>query len=368
MTYATHNRFPIHRLLTAVWPLFLMMMILTACAEEADFSGDAGTSDIKTPNSADGSTPNDEPLPSGADPLPGAEDIPQNCTDQHRALRIAFVVDNSGSMSCKPGTVKTSTQDVCGTDPIKENSPHGGVGFTDRQNAIFSAITRTIARDNATRKINAEFVGSSFGISSFPRDGKSMDGLNNSVYHSGTGAVLPEILTNTSAMGETSAFQDSLWNLMSFTHLPEGPTPYSTAIKGAKKLLENRDPLDKRSDVVMLITDGLPTDDKPSDVIRAREELGKDVTLIILSLYQPGKSRDEQNAPAKSTLEKAWNEPTIQWGHKPGNNDGFADFQSYWQALIDLPGKVADNVVEINGSDNLDATMDQVLGSVQTCQ
>lgn len=368
MTDTITRKIPFHLLLAWTWPMVIMAMTLTACSEEAGFNGDAGTKEISSPGTADGSTPSTEPFPSGTDPLPGAEDIPQNCTDQHRALRIAFVVDNSGSMSCKPGSVKTSSQDVCGTDPIKENSPRGGIGFTDRQNAIFAAITRTIAKDNATRKINSEFVGSSFGISSFPRDGKSMDGLNNSVYHSGIGSVLPDTLTNTSAMGETEAFQDSLWNLMSFTHMPEGPTPYATALRGARKLLENRDPQDKRSDVVMLITDGLPTDDKPSDVVRAREELGKDVKLIILSLYQPGKSRDEQNAPAKDTLQKAWNEPSIMWGHKSGNNDGFADFQAYWQALIDLPEKVADEVVEINGSDNLEATMDSVLGSVQTCQ
>lgn len=353
-------------------PLVVTALLTTlgilGCADEKNFSGDSGTKTTQVPQSADSNNPGDEAVPGDKDPLPGAEDIPQNCTNQHRALRIAVVVDNSGSMSCKPGTVKTASQDVCGTDPIKENSPRGGIGFTDRQQAIFSAITRTIEKDNEARKLNSDFRGSAFGISSFPRDGKTLDGLNNNSFYSGNNGVLPSVLTDTNAMSGDEPFKDGLWKLMDFTYMPEGSTPYTTALNGAKTLLANRAPDDKRSDVVLFITDGLPTDNKPSDVIKAREALGSDVTVIILSLYQPGKSRDEQNAPAKDTLQKGWNEPSIMWGHKAGNNDGFADFTAYWNTLLELPGKISNEMIEINGSDNLDATMDKVLGSIQTCQ
>lgn len=343
------------------WPLILSQFIAASCAEKAEFNGESSTGPQQ---SIDGS-PNPEAFP--GDPVPGGEDIPQNCTNQHRALRIAIVVDNSGSMSCKPGSVKSSTNDVCGTDPIKENSPHGGIGYTDRQKAIFSAITRTISQDAKARGSNPDFPGSSFGISSFPRDGKTLDGLNNSVFHSGPGAAIPSLLANTRDLSESSDFQDALWNLLAFTHAPDGATPYATALRGAQKILATRNDNDKRSDVVLFITDGLPTDSRPSEVVKVRQELGAKTKVILLSLYQPGKSRDEQNAPAKKSLEDAWNNPSIQWGHKPGNNDGFTDFGSYWQALIGLPAQVADEQVDINGSENLDDAMDRILGAVQKC-
>ena len=156
--------------------------------------------------------------------------------------------------------------------------------------------------------------------------------------------------------------------MLKFTHKPAGATPYEVAFKGAHDLLKaGRNPQDPRPDVVLFITDGLPTDQRPSLVRAARAMLGA-TPVILFSLYEPGKNSETQNAPAKSTLSDGWNSPTLQWGDRPNENDGYPNFESYWKELLKLPSEVSNSVIEVEGSQKLNAELDRILGVLQSCK
>ncbi len=229
-------------------------------------------------------------------------------------------------------------------------------------------ILTTINEDQKSRGQNPEFLGSSFGLSSFPFDGSSAAGLAKSRFHSGQGSVLPEMMTETNSLKADAAYEESLWNLLSFTHSPQGSTPYKTALEGAAQLLGHSSSADPRQKVVLLITDGLPSDNKPSEVLAARNQLGSDTIVVILSIYSPGKNIEQQNAAAKSSLKEAWDDPAIMWGRQESGNDGFAGFDDYWAKLLGLPNEISDQQFDIDGSENLESAIKDILGQIQSCE
>jgi hypothetical protein len=300
---------------------------------------------------------------------PAGEDIPETCSNKHRALRLTIVVDNSGSNACDPNKVYDPTaEQICGTDPKKKNDGERDGVYTDRQKAIHQLITKTVSEDNRAREKNPDFVGSAFGLTSFPFDG-SAAGLAKSKIHSGDGSVLPGLMTESKSINLGNDFETGLWNLLKFTHTSGGATPYKTALEGAKKVVhESNDPADPRAKVVLFITDGIPTDQRPSTVVEARKALGDDVHVILLSLYIPGNSLEAQNAPAKNSLKEAWDSPTKNWGRQPNNNDGFNAFEDYWNRLLALPNEISNNAFDIQGSSGLTQAIDTILERIQTCQ
>ncbi len=324
-----------------------------------------------TPNTGGPGSP---PTVGGPIVVPGTvAGTKETCTDNYRALRIALVIDNTGSNNCnKNGEIQNPNfqtgESYCGTDPVKGNSPRpDGKGFTDRQNAIFQTVVRVAELDKKAIEKNSAFLGTELGLLSFPLDA-SFAGLGQNKFYSGNFPVLPKTMTNTKEITVDEKYKTDLWELLTFTHRPDGMTPYRTALEGAKKLLrDTKQPGDQRLDVVLFITDGLPTDQQPSLVRKAREDI-KDIPVYLMSIYSPGADAETQNAPAKKSLSDAWNDPTKRWGHVDGANDGFANFDAYWSALLKLPKELATgDVINIQGSENLTKEIDRVLGVLQSC-
>lgn len=338
-----------------------------SCAKPAQFQG--ATNLASTDPVSQGET-----VPYVPPPLPP-------CKDESRAIRIALVVDNTGSNSCLskdnpgvdpiniPNGIQDPNKGLCGTDPVRAGGPPlaNGRGFTQRQNAIYETVLRIIDMDAKARESNPAFQGSEIGLSSFPFD-RTLDGLGKSVFHSGQGNVFPQLMTNTKDMQPTEEFKNNLWALLHFTHMPQGMTPYATGIEGGKHLLSTgRSPTESRPELVLFITDGLPTDQQPSRVKAAKDALGPDVPLIVLSVFEKGKDVEKQNAPAKASLKGYWDSSDFLWGHNPAGNDGFPDFEAYWRALTGTPKAVATQYIEIQGAENLQSALDKVLGAFKSC-
>lgn len=290
------------------------------------------------------------------------------CKGVEEPIRLAIVVDNTGSNNCTPGKPQNPAKGLCGTDPIKPNAPTGDKGgYTDRQFAIWSLVTKIVKEENKRTKEDKQFLGSDIGLVSFPR-GASEEAVQQNVFHSGDGGVLPKLMSNVTTIQDLDRFQKDFWSLLRFTHYPDGLTMYRTALLGALRLLgaERRDD-DKRKSAVIFITDGLPTDERPSLVKETREKF-KDTTLVTLSLYEPGTSLEEQSNPAKATLQTLWNSER-KWAHRPGESDGYKDneFERYWADLGKLPGEISDAVIPVEGSENLSEKLEDALSIVSGC-
>lgn len=295
--------------------------------------------------------------------------VAETCTEEYRAMRVAFVVDNTGSNSCERyrGKIQDGSGGYCGTDPVRGSSPRNdGEGYTERQNAIYEAILNIAANDQKAIEKNANFPGTDVGIISFPQDANSLSKFKEI---SGNNSILPGLMTNVKDLKVTDDFKTKLWSLLKFTHSPDGATPYKTALEGAIRLLkENRAASETRSDIVFFITDGLPTDEQPSKVKEVRAKLGKETPVIFFSIYSPGKNTEQQNAPAKESLRQAWSNPQLEWGHRAGVNDGFAGFDQYWSALLGLPKEISDAFIEVSDPMKLKTEINQALGVLRTCK
>lgn len=289
-------------------------------------------------------------------PLP--DETLEACRGRHKPLRIAFVIDNSGSNSATPGEPQAGNV-MRGTDPIRQDSQHRL--YTARQRAVFQTIIHLAQLDQKLQSESPVAVGSQIGLAYFPSS-RSAASSGNFTVVSGKGP-LPEVMTETSKVALTPDGMQQVWDMLTFTHDPAGMTPYLSAMEAAKKLLDsNRKAEDTRPDVVMLVTDGLPSDPELEPVRTLRSSFAG-ARIVLLSMYQPGFSTEEQNAPAKNGLKIAWD--TQNWGTKE-----FDSFETYWAALLRLPGQLignAENEIRVYGAEQLVKKMDTKLFEVLSC-
>lgn len=290
------------------------------------------------------------------------------CQDAYRAARIVFVIDNTESNGAKPGVIGF---DQKGTDEVKSfsnrprllDAPEMKIfaqqdRYTHRQLAVYQSIVRLRQAAVAARSKNPDFEGIDVGVAHFPASAKD---LSNAVFHHGEKTGLPFPMTELSSINGNEEWNRKIWDMLSFTHESAGITPYITAYNAAKELLlspRNRKSKDNRPMFMMFITDGLPTDSKPQDIIAARRELGKETTVKLLSIYRQKEDDLEQNAAAKETLKKLYTE------HKFGRD--FSDFEDYWNAMKKIPNskEVSDSYTQINTarvSDSLLSHLEQIL-------
>lgn len=296
------------------------------------------------------------------------------CAGKHKALRVAFIVDNSESHGFKDGVVQDPAQgNLAGTDPvINKPSPRGqSEPHTDRQSALFEVINRMAALDQESLKKNPQFIGSEVGIAYFP-GGPAYNDIEKSIKVSGVGAsVLPKAMTNLKEVQADDAFKLGLWNDLKFTHYPIGVTPYLTGLTAARDLLKStRQADDPREDIIIFLTDGLPTDERPSRVVEMRQSVAS-TKVYILSVFKPKNDIVLQNSDARASLKSAFenDSPNYMWARKPQNTDGYQknEFERYWNTLLALPRQISDKTVEFEGSANLKPEIDKILGVEQVC-
>jgi hypothetical protein len=297
---------------------------------------------------------------------------PQNptteCGNKHRGLRMALIIDTSLSMgdpNCRLVVSPNSNVLLQGSDqPRTGNSIRGKTEcFTDRQNAAWHIVTRTALRDKAAEAQNPNFMGSEVGIAQFPEAGvpdsyKKLSGQ----------PPLRNAMTNLGGITADEPFKNDLWTLLQNTYTPTGVTPYRAALAAGRDLLKTgRDPNDPRKDIVFLVTDGIPTDMRPSTVIATREEL-KDVYLIYLYMFDPNVAEAARQQKAKLDMQEAFDKNG--YGRTQGNSDAYGpqDFERYWQDLLALPGKIANARIDVSEPSLLAQKVDEVLDSLQKCE
>jgi|GEM_PF-3402017 len=299
------------------------------------------------------------------------------CGGQHRALRMAIVIDTSSSMG--PATCGTHAQaqmqaaaqngtlELDGSDPARTGTSIRGANecHTDRQNAAWRIVTRTVERDLVAEKANATFMGSEVGLAHFP---KGLTGSDSDTYAKISGEPpLKKAMTNLTSVTLDDTFKNTLWTSLDRTHVQTGVTPYLAALSAGYDLLKTgRDPNDTRKDVLFIITDGLPTDQRPSAVRAARAEL-KDVDVVYLYMFDPKVAEATRQAAAKSALQ---NQFAKGWARQAGNTDGYAagDFEKYWADLIALPDQIATTRIDVTQPSELSAKLDAILESAQVCK
>ena len=296
------------------------------------------------------------------------------CGNKTRATRIALVIDTSESMgpslkdSVKPCDASIgTTQSLPGTDPARiGNSLRGQKEcFTDRQNAGWHIVNRVAELDKEATKINPTYNGSEIGIASFPvriSEGNFQDGYENLSNRD----PLKSRMTNLGGVTLNDGFKSGVWDILKRTHQSGGVTPYAEALKAGRDLLKTgRDPNDPRVDLLFLVTDGLPTDKKPSEVLKIRKEL-TDVKVVYLYMFDPGVAEASRNAVAKSSLKTAF-EGSSKWGQVDGDGYGPQDFEKYWTDLVALPEKISDTRINVDNPNQLVETLDGLLNITQKC-
>ena len=367
------------------------LLIVSACGDEEFDSGSKKIVDkpenvaSANPGGIDtGKDPGDETIPDSAAKRPSDETIPKDasvCSETYEALRIGIVVDNTGSNNSHPGKVQylsaqedggctdaanrvaVSGNSYLGTDSVRcSPSEYQGLGstFTDRQAAIYEIVTRISGLDKEAKAKTAEFLGSDIGISYFPKDAKSKEGVRSAEFLNPSSPMQPadKIITG-------DADKATLWNSMQFTHTPDGLTSYEAAMKGCQTLLGTTAEGDKRKRTCLVITDGLSNDEDPAAVRAARDALG-DMEVIVFSLYIPG----SDEATEQSFVKKLWDNNA--WG-----KDKFNDFNTYWGELKKLPNYIAygsdskpgdkENIIYVEQSSQLKGAIEAVIQAEQKC-
>jgi hypothetical protein len=307
------------------------------------------------------------------------------CTEPVRPLRIAFVIDNTGSNNADPSDVQ-NPKNTSGTDPVKSfsgqfhlldnenlNFLDASDVYTDRQVAVFLAIKKLQKASAEARVKNPDFKGIDVGVAHFPFAPAGLarnapvdeSDLAKHVLHNGAATGLPDVMTDVSKIAYSESWRNQIWNMLKFTHTSRGLTPYATAFEAAYKLLvssEVKKDGDDRPGLMVLITDGLPSDRLPSKIYSARQELGTDTRVAIMSVFQPNANEEQQNKPARDALAKAYDE--YDWG-----KDEYQTFDAYWNALREVPKspKVRDDELEIE-SKNLLTSMDELLNRYLKCK
>jgi hypothetical protein len=309
------------------------------------------------------------------------------CPDKHRPLRVAFVIDNTKSNSETPGVVQTGNK-LKGSDPIKKfsedkyllddpdfkNLNTDGI-YTHRQYAVYKSIRKLQRAGLEARAANPDFKGIDIGVTHFPEAPKfdpadpvksspNEEQMKNPVFHFGPETGLETKMTDVSKIQESPEFSQKVWDLLKFTHHPNGMTPYVTAFSAANTLLnEEKKADDSRQGIMILLTDGLPTDRAPSKIIEARKNLGTGNRVVLLQVYGFGEISDEkQNEGPKKTLAEMFKDGW-KWGQEEHSS-----FETYWKALLAIPNspEVRDDQLQVQ-TNKLNKGLDGLLKYLLKC-
>jgi hypothetical protein len=360
---------------------FLLGLLCVACPK-ANFSGNkpvaTATSDqpsgtVNETNETTGSTfpknPDGSVTGSIKNNIPVNVTKPKNpskecATDNYRALRIVFVIDNSGSMSPPPNLKPTDAQYTSGSDPALEKKTVRGANekATNRQEAIYKIILNSLEKDDAAKKQNPEFIGTDIALAYFPKNANE----DVAVSLAGSPPLSAAAMTPISGISNKAQFLESLWNLLSFTHQGQGRTPYLAALKEGKLLLkDSKKADDTRRDLFVFLTDGLPSDESPSLVRKAKDDL-KDLDIVYLRLYDQKSGGD---STFKAGLKEGFLSSSILWARKPNNPDKYSssEFEKYWKDLIAIPEYLTKNIIQVENSSAIQSSLGNIIGQFQKC-
>jgi hypothetical protein len=322
-----------------------------------------------------GNSPN-EPNPVGPGPTPTAKPTARPtvspgpvCSPRRKPARIAIVIDNSGSHGRSDGELP-QPHETWYTDPVRlgmtATAPQRR--FTLRQKAIHEVVLALSVAESQARALDPRYVGTALGIASFP---KSRDEGNAYTVHSGRGP-LPTPMTNLADVPFDDARGQALWEVLAFTHSPDGITPFAVGLEAARALLaSDRKAVDSRPEHVILVSDGLPTDERPSRVIAARSALGDGVAIHLMNVRKDASTSAEALRTSRDGLRSWFLAPPPEmawpWARNPADNDGYegseAGFNRYWSDLTKLPERIAQKEITVE-IDALRSELGALIGSI----
>jgi hypothetical protein len=313
--------------------IFLILMSCTPTKFIADNKAKVTPPAAVTPAVTDSEpTTSNQVSPTNGNSTPPAT---QTCIAGYKPARIAYIIDNSASHGADPSKqvdydiLKSQGGSFSGTDPLFIGGSVRGKRelFTRRQSAVYQSIM-TIWDIEKKASVSQ---GTDIGLAYFPtgKDSNNRD-LLDPVYVYGNDKILKSKLTSLKDLQlDQDSQKDQVWKLLDFTYKSQGITPYLSGMNAAYNILKtDRNPNDTRQDIVIFITDGLPTDAKLSDVIKRGQDLAPTFISVISLLY------------TTSILDEAKNTSQLIW-NRYNDPDQLGSFAAYWQAVLDTPKKLA---------------------------
>ena len=324
------------------WFLFpLSVAMLTVACTKASFygGGRGGSRDLAT-NSPSNNGPSPAPdLPLDQRAIPGPESNPSSPPSGPNppggpggSPSLPNSPVTPGVPTCKPGQVKTGTQisflidnsnSNASTDcpAAKKIGSFGGVDTfecgeeTSREKAVLAVYD--LLKEFGAGEPADGLASSVVGVTSFP----TVDD-----YVSGYKIQSPFV----AAKGEN---RPQLEKALKFARKPFGLTPYLAAMSSAEDMMKSA-ANDKRSKVVILVTDGEPTDRSAKSVAVKADSLRASGIKVVSVYYNGGMSRSARNATHLSMMtrfEEAYlSRPEGHW-YDQGQ---FGSFDSYARYLV----------------------------------
>jgi hypothetical protein len=174
------------------------------------------------------------------------------------------------------------------------------------------------------------------------------------------------------------AQKTKFWSGLSFSHNSSGMTPYQAVVDAALALLTDN-PSDTRPKEVILITDGLPTDDSPKAVMTAAAALvSQNIRVTTMYIFKPSRQTHVPSVfgPRQATLQRiettrAYTSLETSFADGWGRTDGFTRFVDYWGALSAIPkvkaaGGISTFYVPL-AVDELSLQVVQLVGKIAYC-
>lgn len=285
----------------------------------ADSSGQ-GPVPIATPMPV--ATPSPTPVPVPVVPAPTCQS-----TQQKVGANVVFLIDNSSSTNATDCPTPTLISNVNGSPAYRCGAQ------TNREKAVlgaFDALTSVAVADTQ------DLAVSNIAVVQFPTPENTADGSR--------------MMTNgwlRTNVGQTD--RPALESAMAFTRTPFGASAFGSSIAAASSLYAAV-PADGRARVVVLVTDGEPTDRNPADTNAKAAQLRQLGVQVFTVYVTNGVSRSQRMATHAQML-NSWERTAIQRGlHWYAAN--YANFNAY---IADLLGSANQPSLAQNVASPVDA-------------
>jgi hypothetical protein len=294
-----------------------LMLFVMSCSG-ANFKGSSGSGGSdQTPPATPTPAPSDAPIPTG--PAPEGP----ICQDGQQAIgsNITFMIDNSssnGATDCPGGKRIGQVGDVNLMECASE---------TGREKAVLSAFD--VLAEVAT-KDGREAAVSNLSVIQFP--GQIT-----------TGSARQEVNAQTMTNGwlrsnPAESNRTQLSAAMQFTRKPYGSTPIGAAIDSGISLF-SQVPTDGRSRVVVLVTDGEPTDANPADVSAKADQL-KALGVEVISVFVTNGQTRQQRIAAHEAMLRGWEDFQVK-NRSHYYKGSYASFDEYLNSLLGKNGQAS---------------------------
>ena len=250
--------------------------------------------------------------------------------ETYRGANFMFMIDNSGSMrdtDC-PGLTEDGRCNAA----------------TERELAILKAFDSLNAAA-AESSFTPESI-STLSIAKFTPEDRflTLDSFEN-----------PVSLTVTTEAQNRSILAESL----SFTREPKGDTPYLNALELGQRFLASGDLKAEHPSVLVLITDGEPTDKSPSAVRTLAENL--DAKILTIRIRNAKESSDADR--------RAFHASVIREEYDSWATDSYSSLDEYIADLLALAADISDDeIIQIASAAELEASVfEDILARNVTC-